>query len=213
MVAYTLPGFLVEQLKLEAPEGWYIYTPQMALRAILALLLLSYFFMVRRGTADHLGLSARKLGADLLWGVAACIVMAGVYLAGMVIAWLGVIWWFGSPDIFWEFVRRMPMSDLSLGHILGVCVAAPVLEEFWFRSLLYAPLRLYVPRVWAIVLLSAVFASAHGWPPVTQFVGGLVFAYAYEKRQTIWASIILHVAGNSMLFVIGWAVGAGLLKL
>ena len=212
-VAYSLPQLIAEQLQWAAPEGWYKYSPQMLLRGGLALILLGYFFMVRKGRAEDLGWSVRKLPADFLWGVAASLVMGALYLGGMALGWLGVIWWYGRPDAFWDFVRNMPMQDLSLGHILAVCVAAPILEEFWFRSLIYAPLRLYVTRAGAIVMLSVVFAAAHGWPPVTQFIGGLAFAYAYEKRQSIWASIILHVAGNSILFVIGWAVQQGLLKL
>ncbi|MBP9892820.1 MAG: CPBP family intramembrane metalloprotease [Planctomycetes bacterium] len=212
-LAYMLPQMIAEQLQLTAPEGWYKYSPQMLLRGGLALILLGYFFIVRKGRADDLGWSVRRLPADILWGVTASLAMGALYLGGMALAWLGVIWWYGRPDVFWAFVRNMPMQDLSLGHILAVCIAAPILEEFWFRSLLYAPLRLYVNRAGAILLLSVVFAAAHGWPPITQFIGGIAFAYAYEKRQSIWASIILHIAGNSILFVMGWAVHQGLLKL
>lgn len=212
-VAYTLPQFIVEQASWAAPDGWYKHTPQLCIRGVLTVALLGYFFLYRRGRGDDLGWSLRRFPVDVAWGVGVSLAMGVVYLAGMALAWLAVIWWYGRPDAFWEFVRKMPMDDLSLGHILAVCVAAPILEELWFRSLLYAPLRLYLPRGLAILFLSAVFALAHGWPPVTQFVGGLVFAYAYEKRQTIWASIILHVAGNSILFVIGWAVKEGVLRL
>jgi hypothetical protein len=51
------------------------------------------------------------------------------------------------------------------------------------------------------------FAAAHNVKfPINQFIGGLIFVWAYEKRQTLVAPILLHIAGNGALAVLGWAL-------
>lgn len=215
-VAYSVPQFVAEQLIAHgyfSPQGWPENFLQLCIRGVLTIVFLVYFFTYRRGRALDLGLSPKRLGRDVIWGLAACIVMAALYLSAALLAYFAVIWWTGRADFFWEQVRRLPMNDLSAGHIVTVALVYPLIEELWFRALMYPPMRLHLGPVLAILLLSAIFGMAHGWPPVTQTIGGLAFAYAYEKRQTIWASIILHIAGNGILFVIGWAMREGIIRL
>lgn len=213
-VAYSVPQLLGEQLiaqGLFSPQGWPENFLQLCIRGVLTVVFLIYFFGFRRGRAFDLGLSPKRLGHDVTWGLIACVVMAALYLLAALLFYFAVIWWTGRPEVFWDLIRRLPMNDLSIGHIISVVLVYPLLEELWFRALMYPAMRLHLGPLRAILLLSAIFGMAHGWPPVTQTIGGLAFAYAYEKRQTLWASIILHIAGNGILFVIGWAIRAGML--
>lgn len=206
-------GALLLGLGLQPPQRLPIETRVLA-QSLLTLIFMAYFAGFRRGKPVDLGLGLARPHIEIAWGLAACAVMGLVYLAGLGAAWLGFLWWFGSADKLAAWVRSSPISHESSAYVLSVCLAIPVLEEIWFRGLMYPPMRLNLGRWPAIVLLSAIFAAAHDTSlPVTQFIGGLVFAWAYEKRQSLIAPIILHIAGNSVLVVIGWAMQQGILRL
>jgi membrane protease YdiL (CAAX protease family) len=53
---------------------------------------------------------------------------------------------------------------------------------------------------------SIIFLLAHfsnGGIAVTQAVGGLVFAFAYEMEKNIIVPVVIHVLGNLALFATG----------
>ena len=89
---------------------------------------------------------------------------------------------------------------LAVGGIIG-----PVAEEIFFRGILYAYLRRW--GVIAAVILSTVcFVLPHmgaGLLPVTQIVGGIVFALAYEKERNLMVPITIHCLGNLAIFSLG----------
>jgi membrane protease YdiL (CAAX protease family) len=82
-------------------------------------------------------------------------------------------------------------------------VLAPVMEEIWFRGWMYRAVRAHFSAQFAIVASAVLFAVAHmseGNPlPVSQLIGGLVFAYAFERTGGIWVPAILHMLGNGSL--------------
>jgi membrane protease YdiL (CAAX protease family) len=85
---------------------------------------------------------------------------------------------------------------LVVGGFIG-----PVVEEFFFRGILYGYCRRWgvVP---AVFLSTLVFVSLH---PVkafafTQAVGGVLFAAAYEVERNLMVPIVIHVLGNLALF-------------
>ena len=70
------------------------------------------------------------------------------------------------------------------------------------RDRFYAALRTRTGRAAAIFLSAAVFAAAHilwSWKlflPWTQFLGGIVFAWAYERTRSLVFPALFHLAGN-----------------
>jgi membrane protease YdiL (CAAX protease family) len=88
----------------------------------------------------------------------------------------------------------------AVGGIIG-----PVAEEIFFRGVLYDYFRRW--GVYAAVILSTVFfVLPHmntGFIPITQLVGGIVFALAYEKEKNLMAPITIHCLGNLAIFSIG----------
>jgi membrane protease YdiL (CAAX protease family) len=56
---------------------------------------------------------------------------------------------------------------------------------------------------WAVLLSAVIFAGAHPlwrWAffiPVSQFLGGLIFAWSYEKTRSLVYPVIFHVIGNA----------------
>jgi hypothetical protein len=92
-------------------------------------------------------------------------------------------------------------ADPALLFLVGGLIA-PAAEEAYFRGMVFGFFRRwgFVP---ALVLSTAVFAGLHpagAGIPVTQLVGGLVFAAAYEKERSLIVPILIHALGNQALF-------------
>lgn len=98
-------------------------------------------------------------------------------------------------------------------RILATVVLIPVVEEVIFRGLIYTRLRKAMNVPVAIVVSSLVFGVMHGhilWISYT-FIGGILFAVVMEKTKSLKASILLHMALNSVSAVIGGIEITGLL--
>jgi membrane protease YdiL (CAAX protease family) len=88
---------------------------------------------------------------------------------------------------------------------------APLLEELFFRGMLYPVLR-RAYGMWAGVLVTAAaFAAIHGaqlgnaWAPlVSIFVVGIVFTLVRQGTDSVAASFLMHCGYNLMLFSMLW---------
>ncbi len=98
-------------------------------------------------------------------------------------------------------------------RILATVVLIPMVEEVIFRGLIYTRLRKAMNVPVAILVSSLVFGVMHGhilWISYT-FIGGILFAVVMEKTKSLKASILLHMALNSVSAVIGGIEITGLL--
>lgn len=91
--------------------------------------------------------------------------------------------------------------DIALFFFVGGIIA-PVAEELLFRGIIYRFLRRW-GFLFALVISTAVFASLHLLStgiPVTQMVGGILFAIAFEVEKNLLAPVVIHILGNLTLF-------------
>jgi membrane protease YdiL (CAAX protease family) len=100
---------------------------------------------------------------------------------------------------------RLPSKS---GHILLFFIVGgligPLTEELFFRGLLYGFFRRWGAPA-AILLSTLAFVLAHPvFPaiPVTQVVGGILFALAYEVEKNLMAPVTIHVLGNMAIFAL-----------
>jgi hypothetical protein len=88
---------------------------------------------------------------------------------------------------------------------------APLLEELFFRGMLYPLLR----RAWGVgvgvVITGGAFASIHGaqlgysWGPLLSiFVVGVAFTLVRERTNSVAASFLMHCGYNFALFSMVW---------
>jgi uncharacterized protein len=88
---------------------------------------------------------------------------------------------------------------------------APLLEELFFRGMLYPLVR----RAWGValgvVVTASAFAAIHGtqlgyaWGPLLSiFVVGVVFTLARERANSVAASFLMHCGYNTALFTLLW---------
>lgn len=173
---------------------------------LFTLALLIWTRAYRRKPLWTLGLSLRRLPGDLAFTVVAAVVMGVFYL----ILLGGVFLYFGiaaeTPvEAFQDFLRSAMFSRRDVLFLLAVIVFYPVVEEVWYRGVLYPPLRREFGMKAAIVFGALLFAFSHATLfPINQFIGGLAFGIAYEMRRTLVAPILLHIAGNGTLAAMAW---------
>ena len=135
------------------------------------------------------------LKKGLIWsvsfGAAAAIGLLIVHLAGFKISGL--------------FRMQLPAesSRLIIFFLVGVLVG-PIAEEIFFRGILYGFFRRWgVPT--AILLSTLLFVMPHtagSIIPVTQLIGGILFAVAYEVEKNLLVPIVIHCLGNMAIFTL-----------
>jgi len=175
------------------------FHPMMLLGAARLLEILLIILMVRLwgGGLESLGLSALgvpyALERGLLWSAglgltAACawviLLSAGLQPLRLIRAQLPP----GGNDLVLLFV---------VGGLLG-----PVAEELFFRGVLYGFFRRWGAPA-AVLLSSLIFVLSHPTSHgirLTQAVGGILFAVAYEVEQSLLVPITIHVLGNLTIF-------------
>jgi membrane protease YdiL (CAAX protease family) len=104
---------------------------------------------------------------------------------------------------------RLPAGrkDLLLFFLVGGIVA-PMAEEVFFRGILYGFFRRW-GFIIALALSTGIFLLAHpmkGGIPVTQLVGGILFAVAYEIEGSLVVPIVTHVLGNMGIFAVSMVI-------
>jgi hypothetical protein len=85
----------------------------------------------------------------------------------------------------------------AVGGLLG-----PVAEELFFRGVLYGFFRRWGAPA-AVLLSSLIFVLSHPTSHglrLTQAVGGILFAVAYEVERSLLVPITIHVLGNLAIF-------------
>lgn len=158
-----------------------------------------------------------KKGA--IWSLGfAMVAGAGVAVAFM--AGYTPLQWLRSP-------LPADLLDRTLFFIVGG-VIAPVAEEICFRGVIYtymrdlgirvgamlAPTHTVTGRglqwlktaavIFAIAASTVVFTLLHTFHgiPVTQIIGGVVFAIAYETSRNLMTPIVIHSLGNLAIFTL-----------
>ncbi len=96
------------------------------------------------------------------------------------------------PSVLWQI-----FIFFLVGGVIG-----PVWEEIFFRGIIFGFFRRW--GVYAAILTSTtLFVLPHydGHDlPLTQIVGGIVFAIAYEQEKNLMVPVTIHCLGNMAIF-------------
>lgn len=94
---------------------------------------------------------------------------------------------------------------------ISLVILPPIAEELLVRGFLYSGLKKNLPKIWAVIIASALFAVAHLqagsgekllWvAAVDTFVLSLVLIFLREKTGSLHAPIGLHVLKNFIAFL------------
>lgn len=83
-------------------------------------------------------------------------------------------------------------------QILVLLVVSPLLEEYFFRGVLYQRCKELFNPVISGILTAAFFGVFHGnlGQGIYSFFMGLLLAFVMEKSQTVKAPVLFHAAAN-----------------
>ncbi|PHD41497.1 CPBP family intramembrane metalloprotease [Bacillus toyonensis] len=88
---------------------------------------------------------------------------------------------------------------------VSAAIISPIYEEIFYRGFLYRWLRTRFGMIGAILLSSLIFTIVHiptyNVMPVN-FLSGIVFAWAYERTNSIWPSVIIHGLTNGIMVLL-----------
>ncbi|MFO7963676.1 MAG: CPBP family intramembrane glutamic endopeptidase [Desulfobacterales bacterium] len=178
-------------------------TAMLAIARCLQIGLIIFLVIYVKNDLSAIGIKKSELLDGLRRGVLWSIAFAlAVLTAGGILMLLGVntagLLDHPLPGDTQTLVRLM-----MVGGIIG-----PVAEEVFFRGICYGFFRRWgiIP---AVLLSTAVFVAAHAVAapfPVTQIIGGILFAVAYEVEKNLLTPIVIHASGNLALYSVAWLV-------
>ena len=194
----------------DLPEPPQILANQDVLRAGLLVTLVSQVLIFAvvgiaskqtfRGLVEHLGLN--RFGWGRIWLVGGCVLGAyvGTYIYSIAADATGISWLEPESTVPWAITREdLTLSIAAVVTVLG----APFSEELFFRGLVFSGLLRW--GFWPAASLSALMFSMVHFDPgsLIPFFGiGVLMAWLYWRRGSLWDAILFHFLFNSLSFSI-----------
>ena len=113
--------------------------------------------------------------------------------------------------IFFAGINPLTLLKISLPKkpgdlmvfLLIAGIVGPIAEELFFRGIVFGFFRRWgFFAALALSTLFFVFLHSSQGVPVTQIVGGTLFAIAYEIEGSLITPITIHILGNMALFAL-----------
>ena len=152
-----------------------------------------FIFAWRRIPLRHIGFGGFSLRT---MGLGCGLLITGYFFIivhNMLLYFLGV-------DTQGEQILKV-FDDLEspVWFVLVAVIAAPLVEEIFFRGFLFQGFRQRYGWIAGILLSSSLFAAAHLDPVafIPTFVLGAVMAYVYHRSNSVWPGVILHFLVNA----------------
>lgn len=158
--------------------------------------------IITRSGLGKLGFRMRNLKQTLTWGVGGGLLLFVLILgAGYIIQLLHPEL---LPQPFEDVLRDVNSYQELLLMLLVGSVFAPLVEEMYFRGMVYPVLRKYIGVTWAIVISGLFFGLLHWdlWRTIPLALGGMALAYIYERSGTIYAPWLAHGVWNGIMAIL-----------
>ena len=186
------------------------------LDGLLALIVWAFATMKSPSPAAVLGLTVPKNARPVLQGLVGYVavfpwVFGLLWLIARTCQELGI-----QPPI--EPIHQLLFLDNRLS-VIGLtlvlaCVVGPVVEELFFRGILYVAVRRHASRLVAMLVSGSFFAAMHsnliGFLPILLL--GCFLADLYERTGSLIAPITVHILHNTLLIGVGLTIKAILLQ-
>jgi membrane protease YdiL (CAAX protease family) len=185
-------------------QFWYVFFAE-----LLTFGAIWWFIRRRKGTLSSIGWRRFRI-----WDPIAALCGFAVYFIGYAIVLSVATHVFPSLNVHQRqqlgFQDANGTDSLAL-TFLSLVVLPPLVEETVFRGFVFTGLRNKMKWVWAALLTSVLFATAHlefgsGQPllwvaAIDTFCLSLVLCYLRQKSDSLWPGILLHALKNGIAYV------------
>ncbi|KHF39241.1 CPBP family intramembrane glutamic endopeptidase [Halalkalibacter okhensis] len=123
-------------------------------------------------------------------------------LLSYIIEWLFLIGTENSKTD--SLTTRLTALNIIIAFV-SAAIISPIYEEIFYRGFLYRWIRSKYGLIAGLLISSLIFMIVHiptyNSLPYT-FLSGLVFAWTYEKTQSIYPAMIIHATFNGLALVL-----------
>jgi len=157
--------------------------------ATMSLIIWIGFNKYRQTEGESLKLKFNKIPIQILL---VCIVM--ILMVSFIVDPLSLIF---PPTGIWKKMFE-DMTDTSFYTTITVVIAAPILEEIFFRGIILDGLMKNISPWAAIFTSAALFGVIHlnMWQALPAFLAGILIGYLYWKTNSLIPGIVLHFTNN-----------------
>lgn len=135
-------------------------------------------------------------GKTILW-----IVILGISLQIFISMILNVVS-YALPNVFGQHLEHMTVfsKEFTFVSVILISIIAPISEELVFRGIILNKGKKVIPFIYANILQSILFGVFHGdlIQGIYAFFLGMILGVLYEKRNSIYGPIALHMIFNTM---------------
>jgi len=88
--------------------------------------------------------------------------------------------------------------------VLIVVIAAPIIEEVFFRGLILRPMVNKLGSKWGSVATALMFSLLHiPWQSfIPIFILGMIINYTVVRSHSLWPAIVFHIINNVLVFTL-----------
>ena len=100
-------------------------------------------------------------------------------------------------------IRENGLDNEILNIFYWTVIISPIIEEIFFREIMYCTLKFYLAPIFSIIISSVFFSLVHfnlsAFPLL--FTLGIVLCFIFEKTNSIIYPIILHSLFNFIMII------------
>ncbi|MFD2043792.1 CPBP family intramembrane glutamic endopeptidase [Ornithinibacillus salinisoli] len=196
--------FFIEYLLLQSLTDWFqndLYSGTL-IGLIMAIIFTVglYFIAIKPKQLSWKEVGLKRLSKSYFRSTIGWIIIlfVGTIVLSYIMEWLFNI---GTDNSKTESIQtRLSTFNIMIAFI-SAAVISPIYEEIFYRGFLYRWIRTKYGLATGMIVSSFIFMIVHiptyNSLPYT-FLSGLVFAWTYEKTQSIYPAIIIHSIFNGM---------------
>ncbi len=193
------------ELQVFKNENFRMIFDTIILDFIILLIILKFLWNIHGKKIANLGLVKDNMARNIFYGISGYVaVMPIIFTIGILIYILLNVLELEPPPqpIVGLFLMEKNVALVFASSVIA-SVFGPVIEEIFFRGVMYSAVKRKLGVFWGIFITSILFSFLHthaftyflvGFIPIA-ILGG-VLAYLYEKTGSLIPSITLHILNN-----------------
>ena len=184
-------------------EGWMVNNPgSFQAICIIGGLISAFICLFKTAVTDGFMTPKKEVWKKPVW-------QYGLILFSTVVIAYGMNYLFTVTGLIASSASYQQTAESQYNVALGIglvlyCIVSPVVEEVIFRGFLYGRMRVYMPKVAAVLVSALLFGVYHGnlVQGIYGFFMGIIYTLVYEKYQNFYLAVIMHAITNMVAYFI-----------